>query len=207
MVSPVTQIPVQWLVRLVQKLVVSADCRIASVFCGPCFDLFVHRKVGLVHLVVRLVTHRADQHPPKGVQVEPRKDVGVLDSKVHHGTCLRCTPGVMPSAALLRLGLPLVGKVTVEVVQVVRQKVRVGDAMAVKVDNMPLWVQLVKRAFIFRLAWHHDRGHEGNTCVIAEFSQLSLRVLFAHVGHAAIAVNVRGFPPGVALIDSIIDGT
>ena len=167
-VGPIAHVAMQGLVGFVQKLMKAAHRGVAGVLGHPGLDLPVHCQVGLVHLAIGLVAHRSDQNAAEGVQIEPGHDVRMPNGELHDGAGLRGAAGKVPGSNLLRLGLPLMCEVAIEIVQVVRQEMRVGNALAIEIDDVPFRVELVEGAGIFGQARHHDWRAQWQAIVTAQ---------------------------------------
>ena len=193
-VRPLGDVAAQGLFRLVEELVVAGHRCVPRVLGQPGLDLPEDREVGLVHLVVGLVAERTDQHAAERVQVEPRDDVRMARGELHHRARLRRAARVVPGADLLGIRRPLVREVAVEVVEVVAEKERIGDAPAVEVGDAALGIELVVRSRVLRLARHHHRGVEQRAVLAAKLHELAVGALLAHVADHAVAVDVGRLP-------------
>ena len=130
----------------------------------------------------------------------------MLRCELEDGARLRRAAREVAGALLLRLRRPLVGEVAVEVVEVVGEEVGVGNAPAVEVDDAPLGIELVVRAFVLRAARHHHGRVQRLAVLAAQLHQLAIGRHLAHVRGLAVAVDVPGLPVRVALVGAVVHG-
>src|SRR5690606_39609839 len=82
---------------------------------GPGADLAIDGEVLLVHLAVRRVAERPDEHAAEGVAVEPGEDLRVRVGELDDGARLRLAAGEGAGVGLVRLVAPRAGEVAGEV--------------------------------------------------------------------------------------------
>ncbi len=198
------EVTVQGLLGFVQELVKAAHRGIPGVFGHPGLDLLEDREIALVHLGVRLVAERPDQHAPERVQVQPHHDVRMCAGEIEHCARLGRAAGVQARTLLLPLGRPAIRKVAVEVVGVVGQEMRRRDGATVEICDVPLGVEPEERTGIFRRARRHHGRPENLAIVAPQFDQFAVGIELAHVSGKAVAIDVGRFPTRVAAVDAVV---
>src|SRR6266850_5904078 len=187
-IDEVGDVAVDRLLRLVDELLEAAHHRVAADLLAPFADLPIDGEVLLVHLVVGRVAERSDVAAAEGVEVEPREDVGVRGGPFDNGARLRLARAEGPGTELLRLGLPAVREVAVQVDVVVGEVDRVRHVRAVEVLDRAFGPELVVRPRILEPARQHDAGQLG---VLDEFTRW---ILAAHRERYPVAVDVTRDP-------------
>ena len=115
--------------------------------------------------------------PPNVCRLSQVKMCGCFVANSRMARVSGALPGKWPAPTWLRLRRPLVGKVAVEVVEVVAEEVRIGDAPAVEIGDEALGIELVEGARVLGQARHHHRRIDRLAVVAAKLHQLAVGAL------------------------------